>query len=158
MATIPEPWRLHPRSFEAIQLVETALFSQVVDDMLTGIPVLIVDPDASSAKLLAVVLRGAGCDARLVDSGEAAVLALGDFRPRAMISELVLPLMSGVLLAQRLRANPAHADIVLIAVSSVNGRETDRVARAAGFAAYVRKPIDAVTFPDLLAVHLGASR
>lgn len=126
--------------------------------VLADIPVLIVDPDASSAKLLAVILRGAGCDARVVDSGEAALLALSDFQPRALITELVLPLMSGVLLAQRLRADPAHADLVLIAVSSVNGRETDRVARAAGFATYVRKPIDAMTFPDLLATHLGVSR
>jgi len=126
--------------------------------VLAGIPVLIVDPDANSAKLLAVVLRAEGCDAQVVDSGEAALVALRDFRPRAVITELVLPLMSGVLLAQRLRADPERAGVVLIAVSSVNGAETERVTRAAGFATCVRKPIDAMTFAALLATHLGVTR
>lgn len=124
--------------------------------MLDGLPVLIVDPDAANAKLIGVLLRGEGCDARVVESAEAALIALRHFRPRAVITELVLPMMSGVLLGQRLRADPAHAGVVLIAVSSINGRETERVALAAGFTEYLRKPIDAVTFPQRLARHLGA--
>lgn len=125
--------------------------------MLDGLAVLIVDPDAASAKLLGVLLRGEGCDARVADSAEAALAALRDFRPRAVITELVLPMMSGALLCQRLRADPAHAGVVLIAVSSVNGRETERAVRAAGFTDYLRKPIDAMSFPQRLARHLGAT-
>ena len=36
--------------------------------------------------------------------------------------------------------------------------ETERLAHDSGFAAYVRKPIDPLTFTELLRTHLGGER
>lgn len=118
--------------------------------LLQDVPVLIVEDDAPSAKLVSVVLRGEGCAAPIVPSAEAALQLLASYRPRVIVIDLVLPLMGGLLLAQTLKADPTTKDIVLIAVTAFNGSEAERIARQAGFAAYVRKPIDPLTFASIV--------
>jgi CheY-like chemotaxis protein len=66
--------------------------------------------------------------------------------------------MSGLLLAQRLRAEPATQDAVLIAVTAFNGPQAQRVALEAGFVAYVRKPIDPLSFAQLVQAHVGEEK
>jgi CheY-like chemotaxis protein len=124
---------------------------------LDGVPVLLVDDDAPSNKLLAVVFRGEGCVVEMAASAEAAVAALRRFHPRVILVDLVLPLMSGLLLAQRLKAEPATRDIVLIAVTAFDGPEAEGLALDAGFAAYVRKPVDPLALADLVSAHLGGA-
>jgi CheY-like chemotaxis protein len=113
---------------------------------LSGASALIVDDDAAGAKLLAVLLRSEGCQVEIVGSAEDALAALRTFEPRVIVIDLVLPLMSGLLLAQQIKANPALRDIVLIAVTSLNGTEGEAMALQAGCTAYLRKPIDALAF------------
>jgi CheY-like chemotaxis protein len=122
---------------------------------LEAVKILVVDDDPASAKLLSVVLRAEGCETRVAGSAEEALEILPSFRPRVMILDVILPLMSGLLLAQRLKADPETRDIVLIAVSAFNGCEAVRAAHAAGCAAYMPKPIDPLTFATLVATHLG---
>jgi two-component system, cell cycle response regulator len=124
---------------------------------LPGMPILIVEDDIPSSKLLSVVLRTEGCDTRSVSTAEDALDTLKWFKPRAIVLDLVLPQMSGLLLAQRLKADPSTREIVIIAVSAFNGSDAVRVALAVGCAAYVRKPIDAIAFPHLLLSHLGVT-
>lgn len=121
---------------------------------LKDLRVLVVDDDPGCAKLASVLLRGDGCDVRTVHSAEEALVALESWKPRIMVLDLVLPLMSGLLLAQRLKVNPATRDIVIIAVSAFNGAEAERLAIEAGCSTYVRKPIDAMSFTQLLLTQL----
>jgi CheY-like chemotaxis protein len=123
---------------------------------LNGVPVLIVDDDPASMKLMSVLLTADGCDIRGARSAEEALKVLATFKPRAIVLDLILPLMSGLLLAQILKTNPETRDIVIVAVTVLNGPATARVAREAGCAAYVRKPIDALSFPKVLLGHLEA--
>lgn len=116
-------------------------------------PVLIVDDDVPSAELLRVVLEPAGFEVRVARTAEEALEVLHSFRPRAVVIDLILPLMSGLLLAQRLKADPATQHSVLVAVTAFNGPEAERVARDAGCALYFRKPVDPVSFVEVL---LGA--
>jgi CheY-like chemotaxis protein len=128
-------------------------------ETLMDVSVLVVDDDPGSAKLLGVVLRSEGCVVRLAASAEdaLAILAAG-FCPRAVLLDLVLPLMSGLLFAERLRADPSMRDVVIIAITAFNGPEAERVALAAGCTAYVRKPIDALRFPEFLLTQLRSAR
>lgn len=125
---------------------------------LATVPVLVVDDDPASAKLLSVLLQGEGCEVRVAGSSEEALVVLGSFHPRIIALDLVLPLMSGLLLAQQLKADPATRDIVIVAVSAFNGPEAESIAVRAGCAAYIRKPIDPMRFTQLLASHLGAGQ
>jgi two-component system, cell cycle response regulator DivK len=124
---------------------------------LAGLPVLIVEDDAASAKLVAVVLQTEGCVTRIARSAEEALAVIETFSPRVIVLDLILPRMSGLLLAERLKKGPATRDIPIIAVSAFNGPETVRIAESAGCAAYIRKPIDPIALPQLLLSHLGGT-
>jgi CheY-like chemotaxis protein len=117
---------------------------------LRGLPVMIVEDDVLSAKLLAIVLRSEGCEVRIAGSAEAALEVMPSFRPRVIVLDLVLPAMSGLLFAELLRADPATRDVIIVAVTAFNGSEVERAVLEAGCVDYVRKPIDPLTFADRL--------
>jgi putative two-component system response regulator len=116
-------------------------------EILKGLTALVVDDDALNAKLAAVVLLGEGCKVEVARSAEEALVWLQTFRPDFIVLDLILPLMSGLLLAQRLKVNPVTSEIVLIALTVFNGPGAKRAALDAGFSAYFRKPIDPLSFP-----------
>jgi CheY-like chemotaxis protein len=120
--------------------------------------VLVVDDDPANAKLLSILIHSEGYRSVIARSAEDAVCMLAYFRPRLIVLDLVLPLMSGLLFAQRLKANPKTQDITIVAVTAFNGSEAEQMAREAGCAAYIRKPIDPVSFTQLLLAYLGSSR
>jgi len=112
--------------------------------------VLVVDDDELSVKLVAVVLRSEGCLVETARSAEEARDLLRTLHPDVIVLDLILPLMSGVLLAEQLKSDAATKDIVLIAVTAFNGSKSERVAFQAGFSAYVKKPIDPAAFAKLV--------
>jgi two-component system cell cycle sensor histidine kinase/response regulator CckA len=107
---------------------------------LRGLRVLVVEEDPASAKLLNVLLSVEGAHVKTVYNAEEAAIAVETFNPHVIVLELVLPFMSGLLFAQRLKSNPETRDILIVAVTAFNGPETERVTRNAGCAVYVRKP------------------
>jgi CheY-like chemotaxis protein len=132
--------------------------AKAAQPQLRDLPVLIVDDDAASAKLMSVLLRGEGCQVQVAHSAEEALTVIAASPPKLILLDLVLPLMSGLLLAQKLKADPATESIVIIAVTAFNGVEAERVAFEAGCAAYARKPIDPLSFTQLLLAHLGGPK
>lgn len=118
---------------------------------LVDLPIIVVEDDAPSARLQALLLTLEGCDVRIADSAEAAMEILKNFRARVAIIDLILPRMSGLLLARELKATPSTTNVVIIAVSAANGAEVERLVLEAGCALYVRKPIDVDTFAGLVA-------
>lgn len=125
---------------------------------LRGAKILVVEDDASSRKLLTVLLKVAGARVSSVECAEDA-LAIAALEPLDLaIVDLVLPRIGGLALVEELRKRPETKHIALIAVSSLSSLETERLARAAGCAAFVRKPIDTETFVATVAACLGGMR
>lgn len=106
-----------------------------------GTNILVVDSHAPSVKLLEALEENGGI-VRFARSAEEALQWIAVEKPALALIELLLPQMSGLLLANRLKTNQATRDIVLIAMTDLGGSATERLARSAGFAAYVRKPLD----------------
>jgi CheY-like chemotaxis protein len=125
---------------------------------LTNKRILVVEDDPASAKLVAVVLRDEGAEVEAVATAEEGLRSVEARKPDAIVLDLILPMMSGLLFAEHVRRRPATAEIPIIAVSAFNGREAERVALAAGCSVYLRKPIDALALPHLLLAHLGGGR
>jgi two-component system cell cycle response regulator DivK len=117
---------------------------------LAGIRVLVVEDDPASAKPLSVILPAEGCDVQTAMSAEQAAEILRVFRPRVIVLDLVLPFMSGLLFAQRVKSDPATRHIVIVAVTAFKGPEAESVTRSAGCAACVQKPIDMSAFAELI--------
>lgn len=113
---------------------------------LRDVTILVVEDDEPSVRLLKAVLEDERAIVRFARSAEEALEMVDAEKPEVALIDLILPQMSGLLLADRLKADPATADIVLIATTAFNGGSTERIVLAAGFVAYVRKPIDPSTF------------
>lgn len=124
---------------------------------MAGEPILVVDDNPANLKLLRMLLVGESYDVRTAgDAGEALAI-LQQFRPRLILMDLQMPGMDGFELTRRLKADVATRDIVIIALTAYAMKGDEERARAAGCDAYVSKPIDTRSFPDLVARHIAVS-
>ena len=105
--------------------------------------VLIVDDNRDAADLLTMLVASGGYETRTEYGGEAAVLAADEFRPRVVFCDIGMPEVSGHQVAARLRANPVHAAVVLVAVTGWGTEEDKRQSRKAGFDIHLTKPVHA---------------
>ena len=79
--------------------------------------ILIVDDDADSAESLALLLRAHDHDVRVSSGGVDALRAVSTFEPRVVLLDIGLPGMDGYEVARRLRALPAAAGTLFVAIS-----------------------------------------
>ncbi|MEN8649949.1 response regulator transcription factor [Streptomyces sp. 21So2-11] len=100
--------------------------------------VLVVDDEASLAELLSMALRYEGWEVRSAGDGAGAVRSARDFRPDAVVLDVMLPDMDGLAVLGRLRCElPDVPVLFLTARDSVE----DRIAGlTAGGDDYVTKP------------------
>ncbi|MBX3437853.1 MAG: response regulator [Planctomycetaceae bacterium] len=116
--------------------------------------VLVVDDNRDAANLLTLMLTKSGFQCQSVFDGPSALLAVDDFRPEAVILDLGMPGMSGLEVAERLRAKERDERLLLIAVTGWD-KEHDRLrSRQAGFDHHVAKPVP----HEQLRTLLGSSR
>jgi two-component system OmpR family response regulator len=104
----------------------------------TPVRVLVVDDEPSLSELLASVLRYEGWEIRTAGDGMSAVRAAREFRPDAVVLDVMLPDFSGLEVLRRLRAElPQVCVLFLTARDAVE----DRIAGiTAGGDDYVTKP------------------
>ncbi|MDB6069943.1 MAG: putative histidine kinase, atypical hybrid [Verrucomicrobiales bacterium] len=112
------------------------------DAMRELIRVLIVDDHIDGAQTLARLLTRRNCDVRLAHDGQAGVAAAREFLPEVLLLDLGLPGIDGFEVARTLRADPAFADALFVAISGY-AQESDRQkTAAAGFSQHCAKPVD----------------
>jgi CheY-like chemotaxis protein len=112
---------------------------------------LIVDPDPASVRLLRATLADQGYEIDAATNGAEALKRISTTPPEVLLLELALPDMHGLDVVVSLKAAPETRDIVVIVVTSRNGQAAEAAAIRAGAAGYVRKPIDPIAFPDVVA-------
>src|ERR1700743_1613771 len=104
----------------------------------TPVRVLVVDDEPSLAELLSSVLRYEGWSVRTAGSGAEAVKTGREFRPDAVVLDIMLPDFDGVEVMRRLRAE--HPGICVLFLTARDAVE-DRVrGLTAGGDDYVTKP------------------
>lgn len=104
--------------------------------------ILVVEDDEKSRRLLTDVLGYHGYEVAAVESGEEGLESVRARAPDAALLDIQLPGMSGFELLAALRALPAVARLPLLAVTaSVMDHDRKRIL-AAGFDAYVAKPVN----------------
>lgn len=118
---------------------------------LEDVRVLVVESDIQAARMRSAVLEREGAEVRVAASAEDALAELQAFSADAVVLDLVLPRMSGLLLARRLKQSAATRKAVLIAVSPIDSPHTAQLARAAGCATHLSKPVDVEVLPRILA-------
>lgn len=126
--------------------------------MLPGVGIVIVEPKAQFAKLLAVLVEHAGGRATVVADPAAAVAAVIELRPDLVLVDLILPRTTGLALIDELRHNPLTRDRILVGLSSSDDYTLDARVRAAGGDALIRIPIASDRFATTLATILRGGK
>lgn len=107
-----------------------------------GARIVVVEDNADGREALCELLGLAGFDCHSAADGEAGLALIERIHPHAAILDLGLPLLDGLEIARRLRADGKHAGMYLIALTGY-GQRTDREqALAAGFDDHLIKPVD----------------
>jgi two-component system OmpR family response regulator len=100
--------------------------------------VLVVDDEPTLAELVTIALRYEGWDVRAADDGRSAVRAAREFRPDAVVLDVMLPDFDGTEVLRRLRADTAEMPVLFLTAKDA---VEDRIAGlAAGGDDYVTKP------------------
>ncbi|MFO0843675.1 MAG: response regulator [Gemmataceae bacterium] len=113
--------------------------------------VLVVDDNADSARMLAMLVRLGGHEVKAAVGGAEALAAVRDFTPGFAFLDLGMPLMDGFELARRLRLTPGLERVVLVAMTGFGDDDHQRRAREAGFDHHLVKPADPAEIEKLLA-------
>ena len=103
--------------------------------------VLIVDDQEDMLDLLALVLKGAGFYPATAVDGKHALKLLRELRPEAIITDLMMPDISGIDLIKIVRSTPDLAQIPILAMSADSSGLLPE-AEKAGATKLLKKPID----------------
>lgn len=104
--------------------------------------ILVVEDDEKSRRLMVDVLGFHGYEVLAAESGERALELVADRLPDAALLDIQLPGMTGFVVLERLRARQGERPIPILAVTA-SVMDTDRARiLAAGFDAYVPKPVN----------------
>ncbi|MFY8103929.1 MAG: response regulator, partial [Ramlibacter sp.] len=88
---------------------------------------------------------------RTVHDGPQALATVASWRPDVALLDIGMPGLSGYEVAQRLRADPALAGLVLVAVTGWGTEGDQRRSAQAGFDHHLTKPVEAAALEALLA-------
>src|SRR5262245_5062733 len=113
----------------------------VIEPVLAGRQVLIVEDDEASQSLMREVVEGTmNGRVRVSGDGDHALAAAIADPPALILLDLMLPRVSGWEVARRLRQHPATRNLPIIAVSALARPQEREAALHAGCDAYLSKP------------------
>ncbi|SNT18275.1 PAS domain S-box-containing protein [Noviherbaspirillum humi] len=134
---------------------------QVPRNLAVGLPAraiaptsfLVVDDNPDALEMLVMLLEADGHRVGRARDGEEALTVARRFAPRVVLLDLGLPKLDGWEVARRLRADPATAGALVIALSGY-GQASDRErSRDAGFDDHLLKPADIDAVYAAVAAH-----
>ena len=121
---------------------------------VSGEPILIVDDNAVTLKLMRLLLAGQGYAVRTAIDAEHATAVLEEFHPRLILMDLQMPGMDGLELTRRLKKDPALAQTVVVALTAYAMKGDEAKALEAGCDGYISKPIDTRALTATIAGYL----
>jgi two-component system CheB/CheR fusion protein len=110
--------------------------------MLPVLRILVVEDNVDVANKLTALLQRDGHEVRLERDGLAAVAAVGEFQPSAVLLDIGLPVMDGYQVARQIRQQPGLENVVIVGLSGYTHEEAQRRAADAGFDELLGKPFD----------------
>jgi len=110
---------------------------------LQGPPsVLVIDDDEPLLEVMAELLGAGGWQVETARHGFLGGYLIGLHRPHVIVLDIMMPGLDGFEALSLLRQRPEAKGIPVVACTSLHGPEIEAKLRAAGFDAFVRKPID----------------
>lgn len=118
--------------------------------------ILVIEDMPTNLKLLRVLLEAFGHHVEVALDGESGLAAARDAAPDLVLCDLHMEGMDGFDVARAIRADEGLQDLPLIAVTALVMAGIKERVFAAGFDAYVSKPIEPRTFIPTIEAFLPA--
>ena len=112
--------------------------------------VLIVEDSEDARYFMRLELEQLGYRIVEAENGEKAVEVADRERPDIILMDLSLPVMDGIAATEKIRSNDGLKKVPVIAVTANQKTDFRAEAKAAGFDAYVTKPIDMPWLSELI--------
>jgi len=125
---------------------------------LAGVRVLFVDDQADARDLARVIFSNAGAESTITSCASEALEALERSPIDIVVADIAMPEVDGYALIGEIRRRDALAErhTPAIAATAYRGEDDRARALAAGFDAYVKKPMDAATLTSTVANVIAA--
>ena len=107
---------------------------------MTGKTVLIVDDEAAIREMIAVALQMAGYRCLEASNAQSAHAIVVDHQPDIILLDWMMPDVSGIELARRLKRETAYADIPIIMLTARSEEDNKIQGLEAGADEYITKP------------------
>ena len=117
---------------------------------LQGRRILVVDDNRDAADSLGMMLRYAGAEVHVEYDGFGALDAMPVCHPDVVLLDIGMPRLNGCDVARRIRSDPGHDSVLLIALTGW-GQAADRMrSHEAGIDHHLVKPVDFQVLNELL--------
>jgi excisionase family DNA binding protein len=113
--------------------------------------VLVIDDDEALLEVVQEFLRSSGYDVETARHGFLAGYLAGHHRPDVVLLDIMMPGLDGYEVLSLMRRRSEARGIPVVACTSLKGPEVEARVRAAGFDAYLKKPIDFRVLVELIA-------
>lgn len=116
--------------------------------------VLFIDDDENLLEIVREVLDANGFEVQGARHGFLAGYLIAHFQPHVIVLDIMMPGLDGFEVLSLLHKRPEARQMPVVACTSMRGPEIEAKVRDAGFAAFVRKPLD---FRALVGLLKGAA-
>ena len=120
------------------------------DGIGSHIRVLLVEDAPFLRSAFGRLLRMYGFDVREAVDGREGLDCVAAFHPHLVLTDLMMPVMDGIELIQRLHDDPATTAVPVVAITADATEQAERRAREAGALDVITKPIDLPALLDRL--------
>jgi DNA-binding response OmpR family regulator len=104
--------------------------------------ILLVDDEVGFAELLRDLLSMDNYDVEVANDGMEGLEKIATFQPHVIISDVVMPRMSGFEMFKKVKANPDTASIPFLFITGFQDERVLSEARKIGIFGILKKPID----------------
>jgi PAS domain S-box-containing protein len=139
-----------PRVVPADSALQVPLSGGALESASRGMRLMVVDDNVDAAETLSALLEMLGHEVSIAHTAQDALATARDSAPRMLFLDIGLPDMDGHELARQLRAAPATAAAVLVAVTGYGQPEDRERAMRAGFDHHLVKPVQFAAIQELL--------
>ena len=116
--------------------------------------VLIVDDNELNLELASFLLTRDGLQVATALDGASALAQVAAFHPDLVLMDIQMPLLDGLEVTQRLRADPATRGLVIVAFTAYAMKGDEARLLAGGCDGYISKPIDVAAFVAQVRAHI----
>jgi PAS domain S-box-containing protein len=146
--------RIPTASMQVAEASPVIIPSSILFKSLQGLRVVVVDDDHGARELASMILSKFGVQVTAVASASEGFLALRQFKPHVLLSDLEMPHEDGYSLIQRVRAlcPEEGGETPAVALTAYARPEDRRRTRLAGFQIHLTKPIESDELASAIAL------